>query len=97
MAAVGLLGVLFLVGCESSISHEEYLEALSKAKACDPGDSCVLIEAACGCCTVPVNASEADRIDDLTNQVDCDETCSCQSDDYAVCEDGVCVGYRNDE
>jgi hypothetical protein len=73
---------------------EEYRRAVQDARRCEPGDMCVVVGEGSSCtCPEPVNASDADALEALIGDLQCDYNIGCllPDDPGPRCEDGVCV------
>jgi hypothetical protein len=95
MRSLSFVVAAALVAIACGTSEETYNRAIDEARACMPGDTCVL--AGGGACTCPaaVNGREATRLNDLGRDVRCaDAGVQCPALMNPRCEHNVCVADR---
>ena len=75
------------------ISTQEFSERVEAAQACKPTDMCVLAGGGQCTCARPVNATEADPINKLADDVNCGGAqVECAAVMNVRCENAKCTG-----
>src|SRR5687768_16679398 len=90
---------LTLVTCgdADSFTRDDLLQVINDARACDPGDSCILAGSSQCTCQMPINAESEDDVTAAAEQVDCEgRIVQCVGWTNLRCEDGLCIADEID-
>jgi hypothetical protein len=82
-------------GCGDNVTDEELQQIIEEAKACAPGDTCVLAGGGRCTCAQPVNAEHRERVEQAVADHDCGGlVVRCMDYTSVRCEAGRCVADR---